>query len=86
MNNIDEFITEFKNCINNLCAISKRMQKTDTRNSMINFTLEKPLKTFDDVVVYENALNSLKTDNIDIQVNTDDVDRGYIKIIVNIKC
>ena len=86
MNNTNEFIAELKNCINNLYAISKRMQKNDARQSTIKFTIEKYLKAIDSVVIYKNALNEITDDNIDIQINADDIDRGYIKIIVNIKC
>jgi len=86
MNNTNEFIAELKNCINNLYAISKRMQKTDARQSTIKFTIEKYLKAIDSVVIYKNALNEITDDNIDIQINADDIDKGYIKIITNIKC
>lgn len=85
MNNTNEFIAELKNCINNLYAISKRMQKNDARQSTIKFTIEKYLKAIDSVVIYKNALNEITDDNIDIQINADDIDKGYIKIITNIK-
>lgn len=85
MDNINDFIVEFKNCIINLYAISKRMQKNDARQSTIKFTIEKYLKAIDSVVIYKNALNEITDDNIDIQINADDIDKGYIKIITNIK-